>query len=69
MRVAVTGAGANGVFRETNMEKALSGKASSDALDAIDVDPSGLLSDIHGSAEYRANLIKVMAKRAVDAMG
>jgi aerobic carbon-monoxide dehydrogenase medium subunit len=38
------------------------------ALDAVEIDPTNLNSDIHGSAEYRANLVKVMAKRAVEAL-
>ena len=66
-RVAVTGAGSNGVFRHEGMEQALSGNWSADALSGASVDPSGMLSDLHGSAEYRANLVKVMAKRAVAA--
>ncbi|QRM53352.1 xanthine dehydrogenase family protein subunit M [Sinorhizobium sp. BG8] len=67
VRVAVTGAGSNGVFRQTDMEAALSANWSADAIAGITVDPADLLSDIHGSAEYRANLVKVMAKRAVAA--
>jgi carbon-monoxide dehydrogenase medium subunit len=67
VRVAVTGAGAKGVFRATGMERALSAKFAPDALDSIAVNASTLLSDIHGSAVYRANLIKVMAQRAVAA--
>ena len=66
-RVAVTGAGSNGVFRHEGMEQALSGNWSADALSGTSVDASGMLSDLHGSAEYRANLVKVMAKRAVAA--
>ena len=66
-RVAVTGAGSNGVVRHEGMEQALSGNWSADALSGASVDPSGMLSDLHGSAEYRANLVKVMAKRAVAA--
>lgn len=67
IRVAVTGAGADGVFRQGEMEKALSGNFDSSALDGVSVSEEGLLSDLHGSAAYRANLVKVMAKRAVDA--
>lgn len=63
--VAVTGAGADGVFAWPEAADALSSNFSPSALDGLSVDPSGLLSDIHGSAEYRANLVKVMAKRAV----
>ncbi len=67
VRVGVTGAGADGVFRASDMESALGGNFSAGALDGVSVDPSGLMSDLHGSAEYRANLVKVMAKRAVAA--
>ncbi|MDJ0929983.1 xanthine dehydrogenase family protein subunit M [Breoghania sp.] len=65
VRVAVTGAGADGIFRVPEMESALSGNWSADAVAGIAVSPADLLGDIHGSAEYRANLVTVMAKRAV----
>ena len=65
-RVAVTGAGA-GVFRVAEMEAALSKDFSSAALNGISVPAKDLNSDLHASAEYRAHLISVMAKRAVDA--
>ena len=64
-RVAVTGAGANGVFRHKAMEKALTADWSPDALARIKVKADDLMSDLHASADYRANLVKVMAKRAV----
>lgn len=67
VRVAVTGAGSNGVFRHAGLEAALAANWSVDAAAGVDVDASDLLSDLHGSAEYRANLVKVMAKRAVAA--
>lgn len=67
VRVAVTGAGSNGVFRHAGLEKALAANWSADAASSVTVDASDLLADIHGSAEYRANLVKVMAKRAVAA--
>ncbi len=63
-RVAVTGAGA-GVFRVAAMEAALAKKFSADALDGISVPAKGLNTDMHASADYRAHLISVMAKRAV----
>ena len=66
-RVAVTGAGEDGVFRHEGLEAALSANWSADAVDAVEVSAEGLMSDIHGDAAYRANLIKVMAKRAVAA--
>ncbi len=67
VRVAVTGAGADGVFRHDGLEQALSANWSPDAAAGVVIDSSNLLSDIHASADYRANLIKVMAKRAVAA--
>ncbi len=65
-RVAVTGAGAS-VFRVAEMEKALAGDFSPQAVADISVSASGLNSDIHASDEYRAHLVTVMAKRAVAA--
>ena len=67
IRVGVTGASSDGVYRAKDMEKALGGSLSADALDSCTVDEGDMLSDIHGSAAYRANLVKVMAKRAVAA--
>ncbi len=66
VRVAVTGAGDDGVFREEKMEAALSTNFTSDAIADISIDDETLLSDIHASSEYRAHLINVMAQRAVD---
>ncbi|UEM23757.1 xanthine dehydrogenase family protein subunit M [Skermanella mucosa] len=68
IRVAVTGA-APSVYRWTEAEQALAGGLSPAALDALAVDADGLNADIHASAEYRASLVKVMAKRAVAACG
>jgi len=67
MRVAVTGAGSDGVFRWTEAEQKLAANFSASALDGLTISASGLNGDIHGSAEYRAHLIAVMAKRAVAA--
>jgi carbon-monoxide dehydrogenase medium subunit len=66
VRVAVTGAGP-GVFRVSAMEAALAKDFSAAALNGIAVPAKDLNSDLHASAEYRAHLITVMAKRAVDA--
>ena len=65
VRVSVTGAGEGGVFRVAEMEEALAGDFSPDALNGIAVPMDGLNSDLHAGAEYRAHLIGVMAKRAV----
>jgi carbon-monoxide dehydrogenase medium subunit len=66
VRVAVTGSGPC-VFRHPEMEAALAKSFAADAIKDIAVDASNLNSDIHGSAEYRAHLTRVMAKRAVEA--
>jgi carbon-monoxide dehydrogenase medium subunit len=65
VRVAVTGAGENGVFRHGGLEAALKANFAPEAVDGVSVSADGLLSDIHGDAGYRAHLVKVMAKRAV----
>jgi aerobic carbon-monoxide dehydrogenase medium subunit len=67
VRVAVTGAGQNGVFRLTEFETALNANFSPAALDGVSVAADGLNSDLHADADYRAHLIGVMAKRAVSA--
>src|SRR5271168_4208753 len=69
VRVAVTGAGANGVFRANGLEAALNANFSPAALDGVSVPASGLNSDLHADADYRAHLIGVMARRAVAAAG
>ena len=66
VRVGVTGAGAS-AFREAQMEKALSSKFAPESVASIKVKPDGLNNDLHASPEYRAHLITVMAKRAVEA--
>jgi carbon-monoxide dehydrogenase medium subunit len=67
VRVAVTGAGSDGVFRVPAMEAALAKSFAPDAIAGVKADASGLMSDIHADAAYRANLVSVMAKRAVQA--
>ncbi|MFO1218798.1 MAG: FAD binding domain-containing protein [Burkholderiaceae bacterium] len=64
VRVAVTGAGA-GVFRAKALEARLAGSWAGASCDGVKIDSSGLNTDLHGSAEYRAALIPVLAKRAV----
>jgi carbon-monoxide dehydrogenase medium subunit len=66
VRVAVTGAGPS-VFRVPEMETALERSFTPDALAGVTVSAKGLNSDMHGSAEYRAHLVNVMARRAVAA--
>ena len=66
VRVAVTGAGPR-VFRQKDMEKALASNFSADAIKGVKTDSMNLNSDLHGSAEYRAHLVGVMAGRAVTA--
>jgi carbon-monoxide dehydrogenase medium subunit len=68
VRVAVTGAGP-GVYRAADLEKALAARFAPEALDAIRVPPTGLNADSFASAEYRAHLVGVMARRAVAACG
>jgi len=66
VRAAATGASQSGVMRIPAIEQALKANWSAGALDSITIAASGLLSDIHGSSDYRANLIKVMAQRVVE---
>ena len=66
VRVAVTGAGSS-VFRVADMEKALGAKFAPDAVAGVKVKADGLNTDLHATAEYRAHLVSVMAKRAVEA--
>jgi aerobic carbon-monoxide dehydrogenase medium subunit len=65
VRVGVSGAGPCG-FRQTEMEKALSAKFAPEAVASIKVKPDGLNNDLHASPEYRAHLVTVMCKRAVE---
>jgi carbon-monoxide dehydrogenase medium subunit len=66
VRVAVTGA-APCAYRWSDAEAALGSSFTASALDGLNVDADELNGDIHASAEYRAHLVKVMAKRAVEA--
>src|SRR3981189_1220925 len=69
VRAAPTGASQSGVMRLPAIEAALKANWSAGALDNVKISADGLMSDIHGSSDYRANLIKVMAQRAVTAAG
>jgi len=66
VRVAITGA-APGVFRQADMEKALAAKFAPESVANVRQKQDGLNTDLHASAEYRAHLVTVMAKRAVEA--
>ena len=66
VNAAVTGA-KSCVYKDEKISKALSTNFSSSSLDAIKISSSEMNSDIHASAEYRANMVKTFAKKAVDA--
>ena len=65
VRVAVTGASSSGVFRLKDLEDSLSSNFSSSVIENVNISSNGLNTDLHASAEYRAHIIKVMAKKAV----
>jgi carbon-monoxide dehydrogenase medium subunit len=65
IRVAVTGAGANGVFRVPSFEEALKKRFAAKSLHGMTIPATGMNSDIHASAEYRAHLVAVLARRAL----
>ena len=67
IRVAVTGAGSNGVFRVKSFEEALKKRFSPKSIEGMSVPADGMNADIHGSAEYRAHLVGVLARRALAA--
>lgn len=67
VRVAVTGASEDGVFRWEAAEKALSADFSVKAIEGLTASAENLIGDLHGTPAYRAHLIKVMTKRAVAA--
>jgi aerobic carbon-monoxide dehydrogenase medium subunit len=67
VRVAVTGASNNGVFRWTAAEKALSANFAASAISGLTVDARDMIGDLHGTPAYRANLVKVLTGRAVSA--
>lgn len=69
VRVAVTGASEEGVFRWSEAEAALSRDFSAGALEGLSLSGEGMISDLHGSGDYRAHLVAVMTRRAVAAAG
>ena len=68
VRVAVTGASEEGVFRWSEAEAALNHDFRTDALMDLAINPANMIGDMHGSKAYRAHLVKVMTQRAVAAM-
>ncbi len=69
VRVAITGAGNEGVFRWPEAEERLTESWTAGALDGLTIDPSRLMSDMHAPADYRAHLVAVMTRRAVQNPG
>ena len=67
VRVAVTGASEEGVFRWGEAEVALNGDFNAGAIAGLSLDPTNMIGDLHGTKEYRAHLVAVMTKRAVEA--
>jgi carbon-monoxide dehydrogenase medium subunit len=67
VRVAVTGASEDGVYRWTEAEAALSSDFRPDAVAGLSVAADGMIGDLHGTPAYRANLVKVLTRRAVAA--
>jgi carbon-monoxide dehydrogenase medium subunit len=65
VRVAITGASSDGVFRHHGLEEALQRSFTPEAAASVQIDASGLSSDLHASADYRAHLIGVQTQRAV----
>ncbi len=65
VRVAVTGASNDGVFRWTEAEAALSANFAPEALDGLTADSDDMINDLHGTAAYRAHIVAIMTKRAV----
>lgn len=65
VRVAITGASEDGVFRWSEAEAALTASFAMSALDGLSLQSDGMIGDLHGTPAYRANLVKVMTKRAI----
>ncbi|MBT9245265.1 xanthine dehydrogenase family protein subunit M [Gemmobacter fulvus] len=65
VRVAITGASNDGVFRWSEAEAALSANFAASAIEGLSLSGAGMISDLHGSGDYRAHLCKVLTKRAV----
>ena len=67
VRVAITGAGEDGVFRHEGLEAALASSFAPDAVESVAVSDDEMISDMHAASDYRAHLVKEMTKRAVAA--
>lgn len=67
VRVAITGASEDGVFRWSEAETALSADFSAGAIAGLELPSTGMITDLHGTATYRAHIAKVMTNRAVEA--
>lgn len=67
VRVAVTGASEDGVFRWSEAETALSSNFTADAISELALSEDGMISDLHGTGAYRAHLVGVLTRRAVAA--
>ena len=65
VRVAITGASTDGVFRHAGLEAALTQQFTPESAASVKIDATGLSSDLHPSADYRAHLIGVQTQRAV----
>jgi carbon-monoxide dehydrogenase medium subunit len=69
VRIAVTGAGQDGAFRWTEAEEALSGQCAPGRIEDLYPDASHLMSDMHADADFRANLVNVVTRRALSHLG
>ncbi|MGI9367750.1 MAG: FAD binding domain-containing protein [Ruegeria sp.] len=69
VRVAVTGANEDGVFRWLEAEQALNKEFRADALMDLRINAMNMIGDLHGSKEYRAHLVSVMTRRAIAEIG
>ena len=69
VRVAVTGASEEGVFRWSEAETALSDSFEPGAIDTLSIAPDTMIEDLHATKQYRAHLVKTLTKRAVAAAG
>ena len=69
VRVAITGASEEGVFRWSEAEAALTSDFTAGAISGLSLDAEGMMSDLHGTGAYRAHLAKVLTGRAVTAAG